>query len=105
MKTFIIQDYINSYSNLSLAGKALYNDLLPIIETEPKITLDFKDTGGVASLFLNTSFGDLMDIFGIEKIKKAFKYVNIQNTQIERIRKYFEDYAFIKSQPTLQSPS
>lgn len=92
MVTFKIQDFINTNENLSDAGKALYNAVLPYLEGEDKIILDFSGNMGIPTLFLNTSLGDLMDAYGINKIKKAFKYTNIQTTQAERIQKYFADY-------------
>lgn len=92
MKTFSINSYIDKMQNLSSAGKALYNDVFSLIGQPDKIILDFQGTTGIATLFLNTSLGDLMDIFGVEKIKKTFKYTNIQRSQVERIQKYFADY-------------
>lgn len=96
MIIFRIQDFIDKNENLSKAGKELYNAVYPHIGGEDKIILDFSGNMGIPTLFLNTSLGDLMDVFGIEKIKKAFKYINLQNTQAERIQKYFNDYESLK---------
>lgn len=97
MLTFRIQDFIDSNDNLSDAGKALFFAVSPLLNKEDKIILDFSGNMGIPTLFLNTSIGDLIDEFGIDKIKKAFKYINIQPSQAERIQKYFKDYESIIS--------
>ncbi len=41
---------------------------------------------------MNTSFGELIALYGIEKTKKVFLFKSITKAQLQRIRKYFADY-------------
>lgn len=97
METFYIRDYINEAGDIRAAGMLLYKDVLPFIEKNEKVILDFEGAVGVPTLFLNTSLGDLMDVFGIERVKKAFKFTNVLISQADRIKKYFLDYEAIKT--------
>ena len=45
---------------------------------------------------MNTSFGSLIDLFGLDTTKQALRFQNIKKSQIERIRKYLNDYGSLK---------
>lgn len=89
----IIKDYIERFNDYAKAGDAVFSDSRPLIDAEETIVFDMKGLDAVSTVFLNTSFGHLMDVYGIERVKKSFRFSNILRTQAERIKKYFQDYA------------
>ncbi len=92
-----IKDYIVKFNDYAKAGDAVFFDSCPLIDTGETIVFDMTGLDGVSTVFLNTSFGHLMDVYGIERVKKSFKFTNILRTQAERIKKYFQDYAEVKA--------
>lgn len=97
MHSIIIKDYVDRLNDFAKAGDAVFNYAKPLIEKDEIILFDMSGLDSVSTVFLNTSFGHLMDIFGIEKVKTSFKFKNILRSQGERIKKYFTDYAEIKA--------
>jgi hypothetical protein len=62
------------------------------IENEEFLAIDMADVGAIPTLFMNTSFGDLMAKYGVDKIKQLFLFNNVTRVQMERIKKYFNDF-------------
>lgn len=77
------------------AGYELFNIADKSISSNDIIVIDMEQVTSIPTLLMNTSFGDLIDKYGIETTKKAFRFNNISGPQIQRIRKYFEDYSKI----------
>ena len=94
-KNMIIKDYIDRFNDYAKAGDAVFADSCPLIINGESIVFDMVGLDGVSTVFLNTSFGQLIDCFGIERVKRSFRFSNVLKTQAERIRKYFQDYAEI----------
>lgn len=84
----------NSYPE---AGVKLYNLIKGLLEQDEHIILDMDGVESFPTLFMNTSFGSLLDDFGLDAIKKKLKFRNIKKSHVERIRKYFADYASLSS--------
>ena len=95
MATLIIKDYFDSYNDFANAGSAVAKDSAVAIERNDSILFDMKGLDAVSTVFLNTSFGYLMDKYGIDRVRKSFRFSNILRSQAERIKKYFSDYAEI----------
>ena len=57
-----------------------------------KEAIDMSEIESVPTVFMNTSFGELIALYGIEKTKKVFLFKSITKAQLQRIRKYFADY-------------
>ena len=86
-----IKDILES-KTYAEAGKILFDKIQQILKDENLISIDMKDVESVPTSFMNTSFGDLINIYGIDKVKESLYFKNITNSMIQRIRKYFEDY-------------
>lgn len=99
MVSFVIKDYYDQHQDNAKAGDAVFSDAVPLISRGEVIVFDMHGLDAVSTVFLNTSFGHLMELFGIEKVKKSFKFSNLLRSQAERIKKYFSDYAELKSNP------
>lgn len=93
MTNLVIKDYIDRFNDFASAGDAVFSDAKPSIISGDKVVFDMKGLDAVSTVFLNTSFGQLIDTFGIDLVKKSFRFTNILKTQADRIRKYFQDYA------------
>lgn len=89
---FLIKDYVSASPDLAAAGKAVSDDARSIIDKGGIIIFDMKGQDAVSTVFLNTSFGFLIDEYGMERVRKSFRFHNILRSQGERIRKYFNDY-------------
>lgn len=76
-------------------GSILFEIAKEIIESGNTICLDMEGIESFPTVFMNTSFGDLINIFGISQTKQSFRFKNVTKMQIDRIRKYFNDYEVI----------
>ena len=73
-------------------GYDLYAIAESAIEVGDTVSLDMQDVQSVPTLFMNTSFGELIDKYGIEKTKRLFLFNNVSKSLIERIQSYFDKY-------------
>jgi preprotein translocase subunit SecY len=73
-------------------GSVLYSIAEEAINNGNKILLDMIEVDSVPTLFMNTSFGDLIINYGINETKSLFIFNNISRSQLERIQKYFNDF-------------
>lgn len=74
------------------SGRELYAILLKAISTKTRVEIDMAGVDALPSMFLNTSLGPLIKDQGLSLLKESFKLLNVSQAQIERIRKYFDDY-------------
>lgn len=95
MTTLFIKEYIDKFNDYSKAGNAFFSDASPMIEQGLTIGFDMKGLDAVSTVFLNASFGQLIDRYGIKRVKESFKFSNLLRSQADRIRKYFIDYDII----------
>ena len=91
MATILLSDILNDndYAN---GGSVVYDIAQPAISNNDIIVIDMQNVDSFPTVFMNTSFGKLMDKFGVDRTKKSFRFKNILKTQVERISKYFSDY-------------
>lgn len=95
MKNINVKEYIDTYNDFAIAGDSIFKIAAEAIDNNEIILFDMSGQDSVSTVFLNTSFGQLIDKYGIERVKQSFKFTNILRSQIERIRKYFNDYSEI----------
>ncbi|MBB4036552.1 hypothetical protein GGR21_002458 [Dysgonomonas hofstadii] len=91
MQTVILHDLLENH-NYVQSGNIVFEMAKDAVSRDEIIIIDMTDVESVPTNFLNTSLGALMDMYGVEKTKKSFKFRNILKTQVERIIKYFNDY-------------
>lgn len=92
MQTIIVKQYIDAYNDYAKAGDAVCDFAAAAIDSNDMLQFDMTGQDAVSTVFLNTSFGHLIDRFGIERVKRSFRFSNILRSQMDRIRKYFDDY-------------
>lgn len=92
MKQIVLSDILigRSYPD---AGTEFCGILRETIQSSDTLQIDMKGVDSIPTMFMNTSFGKIMSEFGLERLKKAMVFRNISKVQIERIGKYFKDYA------------
>lgn len=80
------------------AGYMLYQKAKPMIEAGGVVRMDLTDVTSLPTLFMNMSFGKLINDFGKEKVMASLKFYSITKVQLERIKKYFDrfDSAFVQ---------
>ena len=87
----ILKDILNNKSYTE-GGYALYALAEQAIEAGDLVYVDMLEVQSVPTLFMNTSFGDLILKYGIEATKKLFRFNNITKFQVSRIQDYFDKY-------------
>ncbi len=76
------------------SGKILYEILFDAICNSKVVEINMSGVDALPSMFLNVSFGPLIKEKGLNVLKKSFKLFNVSQSQVERIKRYFEDYSF-----------
>lgn len=86
MCTISVNDFIkdNSYPD---AGMALYNAMVANMECD-KIILDMTDVSTLPSMFLNTSIGKFIEVYGAELLRNKVTFTKITSAQAMRIKEY-----------------
>lgn len=74
------------------AGTAFFQVIEQAICANEKLKIDMKDVDSIPTMFMTNSFGRIMDAYGVKKLKETMLFVHISKAQIERIRKYLNDY-------------
>ncbi len=89
MKTLVLKNVVDgSYS--SIDGYSLYCTLKPFFINGDNAMVSLQDFSVMSSSFFNSSFGALIDEFGIDKFKGTLKFINLSGPQAKLIRKYLE---------------
>ena len=83
----------NSYPD---AGSVLFDIIKDAIASSGKVIIDMTDVISIPTMFMNTSFGSILDEFSEEELKSTISFKNISKSQIERIQKYLSDYSHLK---------
>lgn len=96
MKTILIAEILDKEQSYVKAGEVLGEMTREAISSGCRfVRIDMKGVDSFPTTFMNTSFGYLIDDWGIQKTKSVFVFDNILKSQMERIRKYFKDYESI----------
>lgn len=93
MTTIIISSLLDKHQSFPLAGEEVYNIVTSKMTEGEAFIMDMARVSSVSTVFLNASLGRLIDVYGIAKIKSIIGFINITRAQLDRIRKYFDDYA------------
>lgn len=69
------------------AGVALYDAIVANMDSD-KIVLDMTDVTTMPSMFLNTSIGKFIEVYGVELLRNKIAFAKITSTQATRIKEY-----------------
>lgn len=87
-----LKDIFAAHPDAAQAGYALANTAKAALDKHEIINFDMEGELGVSTVFLNASLGYLMDHYGVDRVRKSFRFSNILKSQASRITKYFDDY-------------
>jgi hypothetical protein len=86
-----IKDIVeDTYTNAS--GFVLYTVLKPYIESKNCVIVSFEGKLSCSTSFLNSSFGQLIEEFGIDSFKTNIKLTDITKTNASFIKKYVTSF-------------
>lgn len=74
------------------AGLRLYELAQPLIVSDMPVRMDLNGVESLPTLFMNMSFGKLITEFGKPKVMAALKFYAISKVQLERIKRYFQQF-------------
>ena len=77
------------------SGTDLFNILSCAIQNNEKICIDMKDVNSLPTLFLNSSFGKTIELYGDNILKRTIVFLNINKTQAERIQEYIKKFVAV----------
>lgn len=91
MKTIIINNIITE-KTLVQSGNLLFDEINKSMNANEKLVIDMNGVSSLPSIFMNVSFGQFIDIYGLEKLLSIIQIKNITKIQAERISNYFRRY-------------
>ena len=91
MRQVILNDILKS-KPYPEAGTDFCAILREAVQNADTLQIDMTGVDSIPTMFMTTSFGCIMHDLCEEKLKKAMIFKNITKVQIERIKKYINDY-------------
>ncbi len=89
MKRIDLHDKIQgAYTNAD--GYTLFLMLKPFFQREERVEISMLGFPPMSSSFFNSSFGELIQNFGIDKFRTLLKFTNITKSQINQIKGYLD---------------
>ena len=71
-------------------GIALFNSIDNLFSKSQKVRLSLEDCTPFSTSFLNSSIGDLIDKYGLNRFKSDIVYTKIKPSQIKKLQSYLE---------------
>ena len=92
MQQVILKDLVqDTYTNAS--GISFAIQLEKYIKKEEPVEISISGTSPISSSFFNSSFGDLIEKYGYDKIKQLIKFTGVNASQGKLLRNYFDGYS------------
>lgn len=89
MKALILIDHVSgAYS--SIDGYTVYCILKPYFDNNEQVTLSLQNFPVMSTSFFNSSFGELIEQYGLEKFRFIVKFSRVNQSQANVLRKYLE---------------
>jgi hypothetical protein len=80
---------IVSGTSTNVDGCALFFVVDKIINANNTVYIDLTDATPLSSSFLNSSIGELIDKYGITKIKQSISYKNATSSMFNNLKNYY----------------
>lgn len=90
MKNILLKDTSHSFSS-NKDGLILFNIFEKTIKEKSSILLEIDHEIAMSSSFLNSSFGEILSLYGLDVLKSHIKIKTSKN-QFERISNYISKY-------------
>jgi len=88
-RTIKLMDCVTGTST-NTEALGLYLAISKAFQAGDTVKLALEDTTPMSSSFMNSSFGELVEDFGMETIKKQLRLVDFKPSQALQIKNYFE---------------
>lgn len=85
--TIKLMDCVTGTSG-NIEGYKLFTVLSKEIDMDNNIILSLQNSTPMSSSFLNSSFGELVDKYGLDIFKTKIKLINYTKSQAEYIKRY-----------------
>ncbi|AMR28885.1 hypothetical protein A0257_18465 [Hymenobacter psoromatis] len=73
-------------------GSKLFAALAPYVAQAAVVRLSLLDASPMSTSFLNSSFGELIDDFGLAAVRSSVKLVDYLPSHAARIKQYIDDF-------------
>lgn len=80
-------------TSINKEGELLYSVLEPYFKNSLKVEVSFKDTTAMSTSFFNSSFGMLIDNYGLDKLRETVKICDITKAQFDLFKKYVRKHS------------
>ena len=90
--TIHLNQILQQDADLTVAGSKFYDSVKEHVADSEKIVVDMENVTSLPSIFLNVSFGRIIDEYGMDVVRQLFSFVKITKMQAERLQKYFGAY-------------
>jgi hypothetical protein len=85
-------DIVNdTYTNAS--GYQLYISIKPYFDENKAFELSFSGATPTSSSFLNSSFGELIAQYGLQKAKSLLKITHVTGGEAQMLKKFFSTFS------------
>ena len=91
---FLDHTVAGTYTNIE--GAKLYAALAPHLAAGTVVRLSLRNATPMSSSFLNSSIGDLMDHYGLDKLRHCLRLVDYLPSHAAAIKKYMTDVASLE---------
>ncbi len=88
-RTIKLMDCVNGTSTNN-DGFGLFIEVSKAFTEGDTVKLSLEGSTSMSSSFLNSSFGELVEKFGMDAIRKQLRLVDFKPSQAEQIKKYLE---------------
>lgn len=89
MDTIIITKIVSS-TTTNDSGNKLKDELKTYFDAKTPVIVSFNEVVAISSSFFNSSFGSLIEMYGIEIFKDVVKPANIQRSVLERMQQWIK---------------
>ena len=73
-------------------GAGLYIAIASEISNNTIVTLSLHNAPAMSSSFMHGSFGQLIENFGVDAVKRNLKLINCLPSHVDRIKEYVDTY-------------
>lgn len=92
MCTFYMNTELQQNKDFAAAGNALYQSIKKAMSNNEVLSVNMEGVTSLPSIFLNASFGRIIDEEGKDRLKQSVGFVRITRQQALRLRDYLQRY-------------
>ena len=98
MSNKVVISEILTHGDLPKSGESLYQLMADAVNMGNVLQIDMSGAISLPTIFLNTSFGRMLEDYGYEVLKSHLSFVHITKSQAERISDYIRKFLDVEKQ-------